>query len=450
MSAAADSLSTNLHAAHAALPGHELAWLSERRAAALSSFDAMGFPSVRHEDWKYTNVRNIERRAFECSKQDADTQAIAAAIKDFGYDVTSQIVAPLVDGYPRQDAVADATARLPDGVTLLPLASAIADPAHAQIVRAHLGQVANAGSDGFAALNAASLAEGYYLHLAAGVQLQEPVTILVMAISAQESAMNPRHLIVLERDASAHVVEHCVTVNRSASLHNTVTEVALLDGARLEHTKLQVEAPVGFHVATLEAHVGAGAKFVSHAMSAGSAISRYDINVHLNGDSAACVLNGLYLGSGRQHVDFHTRIHHAKPNCTSEQLYKGILGGSSRGVFNGQVHVHQDAQKSDAQQANHNLLLSRNAEIDTKPQLEILADDVKCSHGTTVGQIDQGMLFYLRSRGVPETQARGLLTFGFAHDLVDRLSVPAVAARMEKILLETLPHGDELKALVEE
>ena len=185
-------------------------------------------------------------------------------------------------------------------------------------------------------------------------------------------------------------------------------------------------------------------------MSVGAAICRYDINIHLCGSEASVTLNGLYLGSGRQHVDFHTRIHHSVPNCRSEQLYKGILGGSARGVFNGQVHVHPQAQKSDAQQANHNLLLSRNAEIDTKPQLEILADDVKCSHGTTVGQLDAGMLFYLRSRGVPEAQARGLLTFGFAHDLVERISSTNLAERMEHLLVEVLPNGEALRAIVED
>ena len=445
MSATTDPLSTSLRTALTSLPGQDQSWLAQRRNTALATFEALGFPTVRDEDWKYTNVRNIERRTFALSESPSNADAIRDAVAELNYDA-AQVIAPLVDGFPCAGQQLDT---LPPGATLLPLADALAHPDHTATVQAHLGQVADASTDGFAAMNATRLAEGYYLHVAAGVKIEQPITILSIALAEQEFAANPRHLVVLEERADAHVVEHCVSVTKSAYLHNTVTEVVLHPHATLEHTKLQEESHQAFHIATLEAHLETNAKMTSHAMSVGGAIARYDINVHLRGEHASCVLNGLYLGSGRQHVDFHTRIHHVEPNCNSEQLYKGVLGGSARGVFNGQVHVHAHAQKSDAQQSNHNLLLSRNAEIDTKPQLEILADDVKCSHGTTVGQIDNNMLFYLRSRGVPEVQARGLLTYGFAQNLVERLTIAPLAARMERILMEALPHGDELKTLVE-
>ena len=444
MSAAIESLTTRLRDAQSTLPGHQHPWLAGRRSDALAHLERTGLPTVRDEDWKYTSLRNLERRAFQLVETQASTSATQALIEQFGHGDTAGPVVVVRDGQ-----LAGISGELAQGVNVVALADALEDTSLQNVVQEHIAAVANAQADGFAALNAAHLDAGLVLHIAAGAQPEHPVTLLNVASGRDDVAVNPRNLIVMGAGARVQLIEHNVAELDGAYLHNNVTEVVLRQDAFLEHTKLQEESTKAFHVTTLEARLDKRAQFVSHALSVGAALHRADINVHLSGEEASVTLNGLYIGSGRQHVDYHTRIHHAEPNCSSEQLYKGILGGSARGVFNGQVHVHEHAQRSDAQQANHNLLLSRNAEIDTKPQLEILADDVKCSHGTTVGQLDDTMLFYLRSRGVPEAQARGLLTYGFAHDIVERLNSATLAARMEHLLVEVLPHGDELRALVD-
>jgi Fe-S cluster assembly protein SufD len=444
MSAALESLSSQLRDAQAGLTANNLTWLFDRRAQALAHFERAGFPTLRHEDWKYTSVRNIERRQLALATPAAWPTKATALAAQFSHDASDGAVAVIHDGQ-----LTEVVGQLEQGVRVVSLADALADVALCDIAQEHVATVANAESDGFAALNAAHLDAGVVLHVTAGTKVERPVTLLYAASGNDDATCNPRNLIVVEDDAKIAVIEHDVANSDGAYLHNSVTEVILREGAQLEHTKLQEESTKAFHIATLEAQLQSRANLVSHALSVGAAIHRSDINVHLLGEQASVTLNGLYIGSGRQHVDFHTRIHHAAPHCQSEQLYKGILSGSARGVFNGQVHVHEHAQKSDAQQANHNLLLSRNAEIDTKPQLEILADDVKCSHGTTVGQLDETMLFYLRSRGVPLAQAQGLLTYGFAHDIVERLSSSNLAGRMERLLVEALPHGDELRAIVE-
>lgn len=449
MSAGVSYLVDELRSRAKSLPGADLAWLNARRESALATFAESGFPGPRDEDWKYLNLRQLERAALPLAEVNGEVTMTAQTLSQLGYDASAAIVAAQANGQPARLLGMPSPSAEVAGVTVMTLANALATQCWSGLVKTHLGTVADATTDGFAALNGASLTDGYFIHVAADVKAELPILLVSVWDDGGESAVSPRHLIVLENGANAQLVEHCYSECGTAYLHNTVAEIVLAQGARLEHTKLQEEGPKAFHVATIEAHVAADAHYVSHAVSVGGALSRHDVNVHLLGGQANCTLNGLYLGSARQQVDFHTRIHHRVPDCQSEQLYKGILSGSSRGVFNGQVHVHEDAQRSDAQQESHNLLLSRNAEIDTKPQLEILADDVKCTHGTTVGQLDETMLFYLRSRGVPEVQARGLLTFGFAHDLVERITVPSVADRVEHILVEVLPHGEEVKALVD-
>jgi Fe-S cluster assembly protein SufD len=214
------------------------------------------------------------------------------------------------------------------------------------------------------------------------------------------------------------------------------------------HYKVQREAASGFHVSTLQVHQHASSRFTSHSVSLGAALSRHDINIDLAGPGAECSLDGLYMASGRQHVDYHTLIEHKVPHCTSREDYKGVLGGRGRGVFNGRVIVHEGAQKTDASQSNKNLLLSADAEIDTKPQLEIYADDVKCAHGATVGQLDERMVFYLRSRGLDHAQARALLTYGFACDVVDRMGIEPLHRIVADALLDELPHADELRSML--
>jgi Fe-S cluster assembly protein SufD len=447
MNAAVESLGADLRALQPSLPGNELDWLRSRREAALVQFEARGLPTLRDEDWKYTSIRSIERRALRLASTNAasvDANAAVTLAEERGYVLADSTVAVLRDG-----EFIGIAGQLAEGLRVVALADAVADARLQALLNVHLGRIATPGTDGFAASSASALRDGLLIHIGAGASVEQPLVVLHIDSGTEDQMSAPRCLIVADEGSSIRVVEHNVSERDGAGLVNQVTEIALADAATLEHTKLQEQSHTSFHVSTLEASIARNAKLTSHALSVGGAIARHDLNAHLLGEGGRCEMNGLYLGTGKQHVDFHTRIHHRAAKCSSSQTYKGILDGNSRGVFNGQVHVHPDAQQSDAQQANHNLLLSKNAEIDTKPQLEILADDVTCSHGATVGQLDADMLFYLRSRGVPDVQARGLLTYGFAHDIVERLSISTIAARMEHLLVEVLPNGDELKNLVE-
>ncbi len=254
--------------------------------------------------------------------------------------------------------------------------------------------------------------------------------------------------MVADENSQAHVIESYVSLGGGSYFSNAVTEVVLGQNASIEHYKLQEESTNAFHVATLQTHQGRDSRFVSHSVSFGGQLTRNDIRAVLSAEGTDCTLNGLFMVDGRQHVDFHTTVEHSQPHGTSQEYYKGILDGRSRGVFNGRVHVHPGAQKTDATQSNKNLLLSRNAEVDTKPELEIYADDVKCSHGATVGQLDPDALFYLRARGIDEGSARGLLTYGFAQDIIDRMPIQHVRERLEQALVARVPDSDHVKEIL--
>ena len=425
-----EGLTAALRDAIATAPGHETHALTATRANALAWFDANGLPHPRSEDWKYTNVRPIARRDFSLGSA-RDVASDVSEFVDLGAGPDAACTVVLVDG-----VVAQISPDVPDGLALLPLGEALAR--HGDSLSDLIGKIADAHADGFAALNASSLSQGVYIKVREGVRIPQPINVVFVGKTDGVAAL-PRLLIDVGQDAAAHVVEHYVGDAKAAYLTNAVVEINLAERAKLELSKLQEEGIKAFHISTTAARLAESAELVSNALSFGAAIARHDINARFTAPNGNIVLNGLYMGSDRQHVDFHTRLFHAATDCTSEQIYKGILDGHARGVFNGQVHVEPDAQRTQADQSNHNLLLSRNAEIDTKPQLEIYADDVKCSHGTTVGQLDEQMLFYLRSRGIPPTEARGMLTYGFAHDIVERLTLDALRVRAEATLTNILP-----------
>ena len=255
--------------------------------------------------------------------------------------------------------------------------------------------------------------------------------------------------MVAEAGSQTTVIESYVSIFDGCYFTNALTEIALMEDAQVDHFKVQEESTKAFHIATLQVHQDRDSRFASHSISFGGQLARNDINIVLDAEGARCTLNGLFMVSGRQHVDFHTRVDHAKANGSSEEVYKGILDGRSRGVFNGRVKVHPDAQKTDAQQSNKNILLSRDAEIDTKPELEIYADDVKCAHGATVGQLDEQTLFYLRSRGIGEDQARGLLTYGFAREILDRVDLAPLRDKLTEELLHRMPNAEQIREMVE-
>lgn len=415
----------------AILPGSHLPWLQRAREAALASFVASGFPTQHQEDWKYTSVAAIEKSRFALAMptlNDISAENIAA----WSLPETHRLV--FLDG--RYQPHCSSIGLLPRGVRLGSIVEMLErDPGP---LESRLGRSEEACSSGFAALNTAFMSDGAYLDLADGVELDKPVHLLFIASEAN-LATHPRNLLIAGPGSRASIIEQHVAVGDGSYLTNGVTDIVVGRDAELVHHKLQQENHQSFHVAAVNAHLEQKSRFTSRSFALGGALSRVDIRVGLNAEGAACILDGLYMTDGRQHCDHHTRIDHFQPAGSSREFYKGVLAGASRAVFNGKVFVHTDAQHSDASQTNRNLLLSDNAEIDTKPQLEIYADDVKCSHGATVGQLDPEQIFYLRSRGVDDESAHALLTFAFAEEVVDRVDIPPLRAQLEKLLLGRLP-----------
>jgi Fe-S cluster assembly protein SufD len=416
----------------AALPGARLPWLKRARHEALAQFAQLGFPTLRQEDWKYTSVAAIEKARFVTLSRNLNGIA-SAQIEALGLDGAQRLV--FVNG--RYQPRCSRVGRLPAGVTVSSLAEALErEPERLEEV---LARHANGYASGFAALNAAFMADGAYIHLASGAALDdEPIHLLFIA-TEPDLAIQPRNLVVAGEGSRVSIIEHHVGPDESLYFTNAVTEIVTGRGARVEHCKLQQESLKALHIARLAVDQQHGSRFTSNSFALGGALARVDIDVGLNAEGAQCTLNGLYMSGGRQHVDHHTRIDHAQPRGVSRELYKGVLDGTSRAVFNGKVIVHRDAQKSDARQSNRNLLLSENAEVDTKPQLEIYADDVKCSHGATVGQLDADQIYYLRCRGVDDAHARALLTYAFAEEIIGPLSVASLRDRVKKLLLGRLP-----------
>jgi Fe-S cluster assembly protein SufD len=419
----------------AALPGRRLPWLARERQQALGHFAQAGFPTLRHEDWKYTSVAGIERSRFTVGPAQSDGKpdaALAARIESLALPGAHLMV--FVNGLhqPQWSRIG----ALPAGVELLSLAAMLErtpEPVEALLCR----RVSDYPC-GFAALNTAFMADGAYIRLAAGTAPDKPIHLLFVA-TEPELVTHTRNLVMADAGSRACIVEHHVGVEGLGYFTNCVTDVVAARDAQLEHHKVQQESLKAFHVAGVNMDQGQGSRFTSSAFALGGGLARADIQVGLNAERAECSLDGLYMCGGRQHIDHHTRIDHARPHGKSREFYKGVLSGASRAVFNGKVVVHPDAQHTDAHQSNRNLLLSEYAEVDTKPQLEIYADDVKCSHGATVGQLDPEQIYYLRSRGVDDASARALLTFAFAEEMVSRLGLISLRARLETLLRGHLP-----------
>jgi Fe-S cluster assembly protein SufD len=430
------------HAAAApSLPGAGSDWVAGLRRAALGRFTALGFPSPKDEHWRYTRLTPLAKRAFRLAPRTCvgmDEDDLAAYLLP-GLECHRLV---FVNGWYAPQL--SRRGPLPEGGTVGSLAQVLADAPDRLRPWLEAGEYRN----GFEALNGAFLGDGAVIHLDPDVVLERPVHLVFLSTrQAEATVAYLRNLVVAGRHSQARVIESYVGPS-GEYFTNAVTTVSLGDGAILEHYKLQEESAKALHVARLDVRQGRDAHFTSHSVSFGGELTRNDVVASLDAEGAECRLNGLFMVDGRQHVDFHTSVEHERPHGTSREYFKGILGGRSRGVFNGRVHVHPGAQRTDSEQQNKNLLLSRDAEVDTKPELEIYADDVKCSHGATVGQLDPDMLFYLRARGIDETSARGLLTYGFAQDVIERMEVPSVRERIERLIVTRVPDAEYVKALV--
>ena len=354
-------------------------WVQALREAAFQRFAELGFPTTHDEEWRFTNVAPIARTSWSLQSRD------------------------------REGAVA-----IPDDA------------------RHHLARHALYDRNAFIALNTAFLNQVTMVRVPRGAVLEEPIRI-TYEFHQSNQVTHPRTLILVGSNAQCTIVE--TYLGTGAYLTNAVTEIVSGESAVVDHYRLQQESAEAYHVATMHATLGRSANFSSHSISLGGALVRNDANVTLS-EGTEAILNGLYIVNGRQHVDNHTQIDHAKPHGTSHELYKGILDGHATAVFNGRIIVRKDAQKTDSKQTNKNLVLSDDAVINTKPELQILADDVRCTHGATIGQLDAEALFYLQSRGIGRRQARDLLTYAFAQDIIDRVKVPPLKDQLEKVLFE--------------
>jgi len=400
------------------------------RRAAFDRFAALGFPTPKNEDWHYTSVASIADQEFALlASRTGDVGRDDLAPFDFGASDWHTIA--FVNG--RFAPELSDLKKLPDGVEVTDLATAWATGDVAD----RLGSVASSQSHAFTALNAAFAQDGAVVRIARNVEVARPIHLLFVTDAAAARAMtHPRNLIIVERNATATVIETYASATDSIYFTNAVTEVTLGDGASLRHYKMQREAPRAYHVGTIEVEQRRDSHYVSFSLATGAELSRTNVYTTLDGEGSGATLNGLYMLDGEQHCDHQTQVIHAQPNTFSRELYKGILDGRSHGVFNGKVYVRPIAQKTDGKQTNKTLLLSDTAHVDTKPQLEIFADDVKCTHGSTVGQIDQSALFYLKSRGIANQLARRLLTYAFAADVLETLEVDAVREGLERATLE--------------
>jgi len=407
------------------------AWIEQLRQAEIASFDRLGFPTLKNEDWKYTNVEPITAPLY--AEPNGEVQSVTGPeLLSRGLVETAAPRLVFVNGV--YIAALSSTGGLQRGLRLGSLAESIRQDDGS--VARELGRHASAERQHFVALNTAFLGDGAVVAVAPGCRLERPIYLLFVSTSTTVPVIShPRILLLLGAGSEAKIVESYLGVSGKDYFCNAVTELVGGADSVVEYFSLQQESDNGFHVGTLDANLARGCHLTAHAVTLSGSLVRNNVRVLLNGEGAQCVLNGLYLADGQQHIDNHTLIEHLSPRASSLELYKGLLGGSAHGVFNGKIVVHKDAQKSDARQTNKNLLLSDSAVIDTNPQLEIYADDVKCSHGSTIGQLDADAVFYLRSRGLDIAAARSLLSFAFASDVVRRLGIENLRQRLDEYLV---------------
>jgi Fe-S cluster assembly protein SufD len=397
---------------------------------AQARFDALGIPKPTDENWRHTNVQAVGTFAATLA---APASAAAGALEALPLASALPCRAVLVNG--RFDAGLSNVTGLPDGMRVTSLKAALSQSP--QIVERYLGCAASTEQAPFVALNTALFADGILVTVDADVDAAVPLHIVHVAVpGSTPAAIHARTLVVAAPGSRITVVESFVALGAGEYLTNAVTEIVAEANARVTHVKIQSEGPEGWHVATVAGHQEQGARFDSHNVSWGAVLARNDIGSRLDGPGAECQLYGFYIVDGRQHVDNHTSLDHAKPHCPSWELYKGLLAGRSRAVFNGRIIVRPDAQKTDAKQSNKNLILGDEATVSTRPQLEIFANDVKCTHGATIGRLDDESLFYLRTRGIGKDEARNVLIRAFADDVIDKIPVSVV----REVIVEALHH----------
>lgn len=414
------------------------------RRSALARLATLGFPTAGDEAWKYTRLTSFENKRFdvvaknEITLGDAVLEALAKNIDLSGYKLV------FVDGYYAPDL--SNGGQLPKGVSLISLGRALEQ--EDELVIQALERVSESISNGFEALNLAYLSDGVSLQLAKNSVLPEPINLIFINQGRENSSAYLRNLITLETGSQASITETYIGLADNSYFTNSRTDIMVGENAELDFYTLQQQGKSATHVAGLKIDQQANSRFAHHCFMLGGQLARQDFESMLAGEGAECLVNALLLGQGRQHIDLHTRIEHAVPRCSSREYVRGILDERARGVLDGKVIVKPQAQKTNARLETANLLLSRHAEMDVKPQLEIYADDVKCSHGATVGQLDDNALFYLRTRGLDESTARNLMTYAFAADILSRVPLAALRSSFEQHLLSRMPQALHIKELL--
>jgi Fe-S cluster assembly protein SufD len=419
-------------------------WLLPIRKAGMARFSELGLPTLNHEDWRFTNTAAIAKLPFNPAFE--ATEAVTAeALKDFAFAKQTGSRLVFVNGHfaPKLSVVKN----LPAGVKADSLAAALASDA--AFLEKHLGKYAASADNGFTALNQAFFLDGGFVHVPADKVVEDPIQFVYVSTATQNGAtIHPRNLVIAEANSQVTILETYVTLGGSQYFTNAVTELFAGDNAQLEFVKFQDEAADAFHMAAFHGEFGRASNVNVHSFALGAKLSRNNIRTKLAGEGLECILNGLYLTRGEQLADHHMIVEHAQPHCASHEYFNGILDDKSRGVFHGRILVRPVAQKTDAKQTNKNLLLSDDAGADTKPQLEIYADDVKCTHGATIGQLNEESIFYLRSRGIGPETARRMLIHAFAGEIIERIQHEPAREELDKIVwdrLEANPHLAERK-----
>ncbi|MGZ7061091.1 MAG: Fe-S cluster assembly protein SufD [Candidatus Angelobacter sp.] len=409
-------------------------WLQSLRQDAFARFSETGFPTTHDEDWRFTNVAAVANTAFELAGPETVGRE---QLETFG---ASQFACHLVFVNGLFSKEFSTIAPFAKGVKVGSLAAHLKnDPAG---LEPHLGRYLNTQRDPFAALNTAFIDDGAFVYVPRGVVVEAPICVLYVTVPGTTPTMNqPRNLIVAEEDSQVTVVEDYVSLGEGTTFSNAATELVAGDNANVSHYMVVREGDQAYNFSTLRIQQGRDANVATHSLLLSGALVRNNVHPVLAGEGSHCLINGLFMANGRQHMDNYMLVEHASPHCDSRQFYNGILNGQSHGVFHGRIIVHKDAQKTDAKQTNRNLLLSDDAQIDTKPQLEIYADDVKCTHGATIGQFDDNALFYLRSRGLAEAAARHVLLLAFANECLDRMNSPQIREHLEKLVVAGMPEA---------
>ncbi len=410
-------------------------WLLNIRKSGLARFSEHGFPTLLHEDWRFTNVAPIAELPFKPVTALPTTLPSAKDLERFHFLNASKTLLVFVDGH-----FAPSLSTLPvpqKGVLITNFKDALTKVP--ELIESKLGKLSTIDANAFTGLNTAYFEDGVFIHVAANTAVEHAVHALFVSTGREPgAAAHTRNLVVAETSSRVTYLENYVSLGNAATLTNAVSEFFASDNSHVEHVKFQEESTTAFHVAGLYSESGRDARVWSHSFALGARLSRNNIRAKLNGAGVQAILNGLYLTHDKQLADHHMFVEHAQPNCESHEYFNGILDGQSRAVFHGRIFVHQIAQKTDAKQTNKNLLLSDDAQVNTKPQLEIYADDVKCTHGATVGQMDEQAIFYLRARGLPLEKARRMLMHAFAGEIIERVQHAAIREELDAIIWDRL------------